>query len=439
MVSNDISNNISRFKRAKIYLSFFGPGAILASMTIGAGNVVLAPRVGAWAIPAYSTLWVITFAMITKGFVAYTATRYSLLSGEHIMDYFSRIPPRGWINFITILLSVVILPFMIATFLTLLGNAITLFTDVGNYFIWGVLIGVIIALVGFFGSFKLLQSIQLIFALFLAIGAILAIIIVNPNWFSIFINLFNIQIPKIAPWVTIRDVLDFPVLLQIAAVYGTMSGQYPDFIAYISWWRNKISGVKIKPSSDAMKGMQLDLFLSLLLVAIFTIAFMAAGTIILGGKHILPNGVDLISAQQNIYNTINSIMGSYIYPIAILIVISGTLYAGMDALPRMVKATLNPLSKHIRSWSFKKFQGILILYMSITSLPLMLIEKPIILMTIYLFINGVIGFSLFGWGALWANQKHLPAEYRFKTPMLIVLIINNLILTIFIISIFIIR
>ncbi|HEC89414.1 MAG TPA: hypothetical protein ENI44_02395 [Thermoplasmatales archaeon] len=90
-------------------------------MTIGAGNVVLAPRVGAWAVPAYSTLWIITFAMVTKGFIAYTATRYLLLSGEHIMDYFSRIPPRGWINLVTFLLSVAILPFMIATFLTLLG------------------------------------------------------------------------------------------------------------------------------------------------------------------------------------------------------------------------------------------------------------------------------------------------------------------------------
>ena len=55
-------------------------------MTIGAGNVILVPRVGAWATPGYSTLWIITFAMTTKGFVTYMATRYSLLSGEHIMD-----------------------------------------------------------------------------------------------------------------------------------------------------------------------------------------------------------------------------------------------------------------------------------------------------------------------------------------------------------------
>ncbi len=75
-------------------LKYFGPGAILASMTIGAGNIVLAPRVGAWAIPAYSALWIVTFALITKGMTAYMATRYSLLSGEHIMTLFARVRPR---------------------------------------------------------------------------------------------------------------------------------------------------------------------------------------------------------------------------------------------------------------------------------------------------------------------------------------------------------
>ena len=76
-------------------LKYFGPGAILASMTIGAGNIVLAPRVGAWAFPVHSALWVITFAFITKGLIAYMGTRYSLLSGEHIMTRFAAIRPHG--------------------------------------------------------------------------------------------------------------------------------------------------------------------------------------------------------------------------------------------------------------------------------------------------------------------------------------------------------
>ncbi len=427
------------FRRHLLLLKFFGPGAILASMTIGAGNIVLAPRIGAWAVPAYSALWIITFAMITKGFIAYMATRYSLLSGEHIMSLFSRIPPKGWINVLTIVMSILLLPFMIATFLTLLGNAMTLFTGIGNYFMWGVIIGLLIAIIGFFGSFKMMQAIQLIFAVFLAIGAVVAVVIVDPDWSAIAVNLFSFKIPKVASWVTAEDILKIPVLLQIAAVYGTMSGQYPDFIAYISWWREKTGKKKVDASSHVISGMKTDLLISMLIVAIFTIAFMAAGTVILGGKHILPNGIDLISAQQSIYTTINPFMGNVIYPIAVLIVIGGTVYAGMDALPRMVKAMLDPISKRVREWSFKKFQGLLVLYFTVTSLPLMLMEKPIILMTFYLFINGVIGFCLFGWGALWANQRHLKKEQRFGKGMFIILLLNNIALTIFVFMAFIVK
>jgi Mn2+/Fe2+ NRAMP family transporter len=422
------------------YLKYFGPGAILASMTIGAGNIVLAPRVGAWAIPAYSALWIVTFAVITKGLTAYMATRYSLLSGEHIMTLFARFRPRGWINIVSIIIGFALLPFIISTFLIILGNVITSFTDVGNFFIWGISIGLLLAFFGFFGSYKILQSVQLIFAVFLAFGAVVAIIVVNPDWLSIFSNLFNIQVPKVATWVPSNsDILAVPVLLQLAAVYGTMNGAYADFTAYIAWWRKKTDEKKIQLGSETLSGMKVDLFLSLMIVAIFTIAFMAAGTVILGQEHSVPNGVQLIESQRSIYLTINSFVGTYLYPVAILAVIGGSIYAGMDAVPRMIKAWADPISKRIQKWSFKKFQGFILLYLLFVSVPLMFIQQPIILATTYLLLTGVIGMWLLGWGALLANQKYLPKEQRFGKKMLIILLVNNLVVTVFIISIFVIK
>jgi len=420
-------------------LKYFGPGAILASMTIGAGNIVLAPRVGAWAIPLYSSLWIVTFAMFSKGLIAYMATRYTVLSGEHIMDLFYRFKPKGWINLISLILIITLMPFMIATFLTILGNTVTLFTNVGNYLIWGVSIGLFFAFLGVIGSYQLLQKIQVVFALFLAFGAIVAIIVVKPDFFDIFVNAFHIQVPKIATWVSSEDIIAVPVMLQLAAVYGTMNGVYNDFTAYISWWHLKTKDKKVTKKSEIFKGMKVDLTLSLIIVAIFTIAFMAAGALILGGQQIVPNGVDLISAQQSIYSQINPIVGSIIYPIAILIVIGGTIYAGMDALPRILKVWADPLSKRLKNWSFKKFQIFVILYLLCTSVPLMFFESPILLMTAYLLILGVIGMWLLGWASLYANQKYLPEENRFKTWSFALMFFANIATTIFIIAIFIIK
>jgi K+ transporter len=58
-----------------------------------------------------------------------------------------------------------------------------------------------------------------------------------------------------------------------------------------------------------------------IIVAIFMVAFMVAGVIILGERQLVPNGVDLISAQKNIYSVINPFVGNYLYPIAIVVVI----------------------------------------------------------------------------------------------------------------------
>ncbi len=419
------------------YLKYFGPGAVVACMTIGAGDIVLAPRIGAWAVPLYSALWVITFAMITKGLTAYLATRYSLLSGEHIMTLFSRVRPYGWINIFSLITGFLLLPFLIATFLTILGNVFTLFTGTGDFIIWGVSLGLLIALFGALSSYKIIERIQLVFVIFLCFGAIIAVVVVRPDWFAMLKGLFTPQVPTIASWVTTEDIIAFPVMFQLAAIYGTMHGTYADITAYISWWRLRVQEKKVALKSEIMTGVKLDLFISFTIVAIFMVAFLAAGVVILGQRHLVPNGVDLISAQQSIYAQISPIVGNIIYPIAMAGVIAGSIYAGMDALPRMIKAWLDPLSARVQKVSFKRFQLYIVLYLLFTSVPLMFIEKPIILMTIYLLLTGVFGMWLLGWGALWANQRKLPKEQRLGKAKFTLFVVSNIAITVFVVSIFI--
>jgi len=188
-----------------------------------------------------------------------------------------------------------------------------------------------------------------------------------------------------------------------------------------------------------MTGVKLDLLISFIIVAIFMAAFMVAGVIILGDRHLVPNGVDLISAQKNIYSVISPFVGNYLYPIAIVVVIGGSIYAGMDATPRMIKAWLDPLSKRVQKISFKRFQGYILIYLLVVSVPLLFIKQPIILMTIYLMLTGVFGMWLLGWGALWANQKHLPKEERLGKWKVALFFINNIVVTVFIVAIFLIR
>ncbi|KAA0002774.1 MAG: hypothetical protein FE044_02450, partial [Thermoplasmata archaeon] len=68
------------------YLLFFGPGAIIASVTIGQGQLILGPQIGAWARDRL--LWIITLSFGSY-FLAYVAIRFTLISGINLVDLFA--------------------------------------------------------------------------------------------------------------------------------------------------------------------------------------------------------------------------------------------------------------------------------------------------------------------------------------------------------------
>jgi Mn2+/Fe2+ NRAMP family transporter len=66
---------------AKHALAYLGPGVIIASVTIGSGELVHASR--SEAIFGYGMLWCFFYAGLFKAIQVYTAGRYITLTGEH--------------------------------------------------------------------------------------------------------------------------------------------------------------------------------------------------------------------------------------------------------------------------------------------------------------------------------------------------------------------
>ena len=77
--------------------SVFGPAAIVASVSIGAGETIVVVRAGAWA--GYDLLWLVLLSCVVKGvFVTYLLGRYTAVSGEYIGNRLAKLPgPRGWL------------------------------------------------------------------------------------------------------------------------------------------------------------------------------------------------------------------------------------------------------------------------------------------------------------------------------------------------------
>ena len=63
--------------------ALFGPAAIVASVSIGAGETIVVVQAGSWA--GYNLLWLVVASVLVKGVcVTYLVGRYTAVSGELI-------------------------------------------------------------------------------------------------------------------------------------------------------------------------------------------------------------------------------------------------------------------------------------------------------------------------------------------------------------------
>src|SRR4030095_10739434 len=117
-------------------LRIFGPGAIIASVTVGTGETIFAPRVG--AIFGYGLLWVAVMTVIFKGIQVYTGARHLVLTGEHPVQAWTRFPgPRAWVAWLITLVAVVSFPMWIAALSDAIGNLLMWITGIGYGSAWG--------------------------------------------------------------------------------------------------------------------------------------------------------------------------------------------------------------------------------------------------------------------------------------------------------------
>ena len=88
----------------------FGPAAVVASVSIGAGETIIVVRAGAWM--GYGLLWLVLLSVLAKGVcVTYFLGRYTAISGESLGSRLVRLPgPRGWLLVLLVFLELAAAP-----------------------------------------------------------------------------------------------------------------------------------------------------------------------------------------------------------------------------------------------------------------------------------------------------------------------------------------
>ena len=120
------------------WIRFFGPGAILASVTVGSGEILFPSRGG--AIFGFSILWVILFVAFLKWIFVYTSIRHMILSGGHPLERWRKIPgPSGWFPLFLIVIVALATPLWFSFLTGLTGQICTAIAGVGDQYLWATL------------------------------------------------------------------------------------------------------------------------------------------------------------------------------------------------------------------------------------------------------------------------------------------------------------
>ena len=90
-------------------LKIFGPGAIIASVTIGNGETIFASRGG--AIFGYTLMWCFVLGAAIKFFQVYSGARFITLTGRHPLESWAQLPGlRGWFVPVMTVLTLICMP-----------------------------------------------------------------------------------------------------------------------------------------------------------------------------------------------------------------------------------------------------------------------------------------------------------------------------------------
>lgn len=411
------------------WLRVFGPGAILASATIGAGETVLAVRAGAWG--GYDLLWLILLATLTKSFfLLYFIGRYAALTGEPVAKRLLHFPgPRGWLLIFILLADLIPAGPVFAAIAAPCGQLIVniIGGDPRFFAIGFALLAIAVAVAQ---PYDFLEKQQVAVCVVLLFCVLFSTLLVGPNLSQLLLGLIRVgHVPQIPSWAA-TAFAGRPVALELATVFGYAGNiamgylVYADFVATKKWGvfradqppppleQFPLDETNVRKAKEGLRPLFYDLSMTAALIFFVTGAFLVAGAVVLNPIQTMPLGFDLLSRQAAIFERISPALVP-VYYVAILIALWGTLNSLPEIYARVTRSLLTALSpRRFGRLSYRRLMQLLGAYFALTTVILIWLKiKPQTMIDFVGLYSTNLGVAAACLGALWLDRQ-LPKPLR---------------------------
>jgi len=436
-------------------LKFFGPGAIIASVTIGSGETVFASRGG--AIFGYTMLWCFIGGGLMKFVQVYTAARYITLTGEHPIERWKYLPgPQAWAVWLLSAITILCFPLWLSGLPKMLGGLSVWIAGLEGVPVWGdarvwgtafVVAAVTMTMVQSYGSLERMQTV--------IVGVLLATIlaatlVAQPDWLAALYGSVVPSIPHYPPWV----VSQYPAVaarsswIELGTYLGAIGGGTQDYFGYIGMLREKAwglmgrnveagrAGVQVEDSRENharglswLRAPLLDSAISFACIVVFTMAFMMLGAALLHPKQVVPSGMQLLSLQAEFLTQLHPRF-LYLYQFGVFIAFFGTIMGAYELYARTAHECLRPLIARVREAPLAAVRPWVVGYCAIGGVTIMWIGgDPVSIVTPAAIFGGVLTCGLWCLLMVWTDRRYLPKPLQMGRPLLLANIVSGLFLT----------
>lgn len=390
-----------------------GPGMILCASIVGSGELVATTTLGAQA--GYVALWVILLSCFIKPAIQAEMGRYTIATGETALESFNRLPgPRWKVNWLVWGWAA-----MVATTLFQVGAMFGGVAQVMNQVVpaistelWVFIFLAITLALLLGGGYERIENIATIkVALFTMLTFLSALLLINiPQYFS---------------WERLAEGLKFHMppggLTKAVAVFGITGVGATEFFMYPYWcvekgyarFAGKADGSPAWKSRAHgwMRVMQVDVFASMIIYTVATVAFYLLGAGVLNGMGLVPAAAQMIPVLSNMYTKTLGPWALYVFYVGAIATLYGTIFAATAAHSRLYADMFRLMGFFNREDAVARdrYRRRFVWFLTLVPVALyMLFREPVSMV----FVGGLAQFTMtpfIGIATMYLYYRHLPA------------------------------
>jgi Mn2+/Fe2+ NRAMP family transporter len=320
--------------RGRRRLAWLGPGFLWMLSAAGSGELLFTPRVA--ALYGYALLWALIAAVGLKWFINREIGRFTVCTGETILQGFARLPgPRGWALWAILLPQLVVAVATVAGMAGAAATALMLVTG-GSATLWTTAIIAASTTLILAGGYGVVEKVAAVLGLVLTVAVVVAAISVVPTTGELASGL----VPSVPPDLDVGEVLPW-LGFMLAGAAGLMWFSYwVDARGYGAAGIAEPARVQRTPEGRARLRGWLSLVTVTNTLAVVGALMMALAFLILGGELLRPEG--LVPEEDRVAGTLGRLLGNIWGPTgywfmiaAIFVTFCSTTLSGQDGFARM--------------------------------------------------------------------------------------------------------